>query len=210
MADDQRHAGNLKRVGGLLCLDYANTVDWRTGDQPYDWFVRYDDLVAWSRHAGILDEQTDRALLKKAAQTPTVASSVLEEAVELREAVFQIFFALASGRSPKTSDIAALNRFLTDSFSRIEIVLKKAEFVWKWSGAKHALEQMLWPVARSAADFLTSGDLGRIRICAGEGCGWLFIDTSKNRRRRWCAMEDCGNREKARRYYQKRRTEDAG
>jgi predicted RNA-binding Zn ribbon-like protein len=207
MADDRRHAGNLKLIGGLLCLDYANTVDWRTADHPYDWFVGYADLAAWSRHVGILDEQTNRALLKKAEQNPTDASSVLKQAVELREAIFQIFHALACKRSPKASDVAALNRFLADSLSRMEIALKEAGFAWKWSGAKHSLEQMLWPVARSAAEFLTSGDLERIRICAGEGCGWLFIDTSKNRRRRWCAMESCGNREKARRHYKKRRSE---
>ena len=56
-----------------------------------------------------------------------------------------------------------------------------------------------------AAGLLTDAELQRVRQCAGDPCGWLFYDTSRNRRRRWCTMEGCGNRAKARRYYQRRR-----
>jgi predicted RNA-binding Zn ribbon-like protein len=63
--------------------------------------------------------------------------------------------------------------------------------------------RILWTVARSAAELLTSDHLGAVRVCAGSGCGWLFLDLSRNRSRRWCAMSDCGNREKARRHYQR-------
>jgi predicted RNA-binding Zn ribbon-like protein len=65
------------------------------------------------------------------------------------------------------------------------------------------LDRMLWPVARSAADTLTSGDLKRVRRCARQGCDWLFVDTSKNRSRRWCSMSMCGSRVKAGRYYRR-------
>jgi predicted RNA-binding Zn ribbon-like protein len=66
---------------------------------------------------------------------------------------------------------------------------------------------MLWPVARSAADLLTSAEeLARVGQCADDrGCGWLFFDTSRNHSRRWCAMKDCGNRAKARRHYRRQR-----
>ena len=74
-------------------------------------------------------------------------------------------------------------------------------------GDEISLDKMIWAVARSAADLLTSADLKRVGVCAGEGCGWLFFDTSKNNSRRWCAMEDCGNRAKARRHYQRSQTQ---
>jgi predicted RNA-binding Zn ribbon-like protein len=64
---------------------------------------------------------------------------------------------------------------------------------------------MLWPVVRDAADLLTSKELNRVGRCADERCGWLFVDTSRNRSRRWCSMESCGNRAKARRHYRKSR-----
>ena len=50
------------------------------------------------------------------------------------------------------------------------------------------------------ADLLTDGPLTTIRVCEGRSCGWLFLDTSRNRTRRWCDMKICGNRAKARRY----------
>ena len=58
---------------------------------------------------------------------------------------------------------------------------------------------------RSAAELLTSPDLPLVRECAGYDCGWLFMDTTKNRSRRWCDMATCGNRAKGRRHYERRR-----
>jgi predicted RNA-binding Zn ribbon-like protein len=66
---------------------------------------------------------------------------------------------------------------------------------------------MLWPVARSAADLLTSQEQSRVRECAASDCGWLFLDLSRNRSRRWCDMETCGNRTKARRHYARSKQE---
>ena len=66
------------------------------------------------------------------------------------------------------------------------------------------LDTMLPPILQSAVDLLVSkNDLERVKQCEGDSCGWLFFDTSRNRSRRWCSMADCGNRAKARRFYQK-------
>jgi predicted RNA-binding Zn ribbon-like protein len=64
---------------------------------------------------------------------------------------------------------------------------------------------MLAPIVKSAADLLLSDMLDRVKQCEGDPCGWLFLDTSRNRSRRWCSMEDCGNRAKARRFYQRKK-----
>ena len=53
---------------------------------------------------------------------------------------------------------------------------------------------------------LTSEELDQVRECAGNTCGWLFVDMSRNHSRHWCDMRDCGNRAKVRRYYQRRKT----
>jgi predicted RNA-binding Zn ribbon-like protein len=57
-----------------------------------------------------------------------------------------------------------------------------------------------WPVVRSAAELLTSPKLGRVKVCGGEGCGWMFLDESRNASRKWCESRDCGNRERVRQY----------
>jgi predicted RNA-binding Zn ribbon-like protein len=57
----------------------------------------------------------------------------------------------------------------------------------------------------AAAELLVSDIRAQIHECGGEGCGWLFLDTSRNHRRRWCTMQGCGNRAKARRFYERTR-----
>ncbi len=46
-------------------------------------------------------------------------------------------------------------------------------------------------------------ELGRIKTCPGDNCGWMFVDETRNSRRTWCLMETCGNRAKAARHYRK-------
>jgi predicted RNA-binding Zn ribbon-like protein len=76
---------------------------------------------------------------------------------------------------------------------------------WQSAGVGEHLESVLWPVARAASALLTSADLSRLRECGGRGCGWLFLDRSRNHSRQWCRMEDCGNVSKVRRFRQRRR-----
>ncbi|MEM9634556.1 MAG: CGNR zinc finger domain-containing protein [Pseudomonadota bacterium] len=49
-------------------------------------------------------------------------------------------------------------------------------------------------------------ELERLKMCPAQDCGWLFIDETKNSRRRWCSMETCGNRAKATRHYARQKT----
>jgi predicted RNA-binding Zn ribbon-like protein len=59
-------------------------------------------------------------------------------------------------------------------------------------------------VALLIASFLSDADLSRLRRCDGAGCGWLFLDTTRNHSRRWCDSRDCGNRSRVRRYAERR------
>jgi predicted RNA-binding Zn ribbon-like protein len=188
-----------------LCLDFTNTVAWRTMDHPQDQLVSYTDLVVWSQHAGIVTESTAHHLLEEATRFPAVASAALERAVVLRETIYKVFCAVAGGHTPQATDITTLNGFLPEAMSRLQLTWTRDGFTWSWTDDANSLEQMLWPVVRSAAELLASDELNRVGICAGDGCGWLFFDTSKNRSRRWCAMDDCGTRAKARRHYRRSR-----
>jgi predicted RNA-binding Zn ribbon-like protein len=79
------------------------------------------------------------------------------------------------------------------------------DFAWRWTADEQELEWLLWPLVRSAAALLVSPDLKKVKMCSGPECGWLFLGTSHNHARRWCTMESCGNRAKARRHYQRTR-----
>ena len=76
-----------------------------------------------------------------------------------------------------------------------------AQFVWEPVAEADDLQTLLWPVVWSAVELLTGGPVERVRECDNDPCGWLFVDMSRNRSRRWCDMRDCGNRVKARRHY---------
>ncbi len=196
-------------TGGLLCLDFANTLDDRTDVHPQELLNSYNDLVSWSQQAQVLTEQEAQRLLEKAVRSPSEASRVLQRAVAIREVIFRIFKQVAEDESPEDEDLVTLSAAVADAQHHAQIVPKAAGFIWDWTGKAGDLDCMLWPVVQSAADFLTSDELDTVRVCASDSCDWLFIDTSKNHSRRWCNMKSCGNREKARRFYTRKKSSSA-
>jgi predicted RNA-binding Zn ribbon-like protein len=206
MVENVLQAQIFDLTGGLLCLDFANTVDDRTDVHPQELLNSYYDLVSWSEQAHVLTEEEAQRLLKKAARRPSEASRVLQQAVAIREAIFRIFKAVAEDVSPEDKDLVSLSAAVADAQNHAQIVLKANGFIWDWAGNAGDLDRMLWPVVRSAADFLTSDELDTVRVCASDRCNWLFLDTSKNHSRRWCNMKSCGNREKARRFYERKKS----
>jgi predicted RNA-binding Zn ribbon-like protein len=207
----ERPAGKMKLVGGRLCLDFVNTVGGRRSDlrakkSPGDpGIIRdklndYIDLLAWSLHTELIAEKEAQALVREARRREKEASVVLARAIELREAIYRICKAVMGGGQPAVSELDVLNREIGEARGHERLVSAEGGITWEWVRPKTALDQMLWPVADSAAELLTTDDLTRLRECGGENCGWLFEDTSRNRSRQWCVMEDCGNLAKVRRF----------
>lgn len=183
----------------LLGLDFANTVSWRLTPQPKEKLTGVADLASWACRTGILSTQQARRL---SAHSPGRAASLMKRAIRLRESIYRIFAAVASRRRPQVRDLALLNQAVRDASARLELAPGRCPLTWRWMDPA-ALEYVLWPIARSAAELLTSPEVSRVRVCAAAGCGWLFLDRSRNHTRRWCDMSDCGNREKARRHYRR-------
>ena len=186
-----------------LCLDFANTLENRLTGDPHETLNHYSDLLTWGRRRGILTEHEAEHLARVAARRPEEATSILERAVVLREAVYRIFSAVAGGRAPQPADLAGLNAALAAALVSLRVVATGDGFAWVWAQGEQALDRVAWPVAVSAADLLTSSERRAARECAAANCGWLFLDTTRNRSRRWCDMKVCGNRNKARRHYRK-------
>ena len=206
MEEHEKQEQIFDLTSGLLCLDFANTVDDRTEIHPQELLVSFEDLISWSRQAQVLTEQEGRELSEKAAQHPSEATRVLQRAVEVREAIFRIFKAVAENETPEEGDLVTLSAMVAEAQKHAQLVPDTHGFRWEWACKPDDLDCMLWQVVRSAADFLTSDDLDTVRVCASDSCNWLFIDTSKNHSRRWCNMKSCGNREKARRFYTRKKS----
>jgi predicted RNA-binding Zn ribbon-like protein len=199
-----KSAGQLKLEAGRLCLDFANTLDWRGSEHPIELLATYADLVAWAQKVGLLDEDAARLLADRAGQHPQPAMAALEKARTLREAIHAVFVAALHDGPPETADTEIIIATLAEMLNRSRLVKSESSFVWDWGGSEDDLDQIVWWVVQSATEVMTSDELLRVGQCADDrGCGWLFYDTSKNRTRRWCSMRGCGNRAKAKRHYAK-------
>ncbi len=194
-------------IGGWLCLDFTNTVNYGSKENPNDRLKSYDDLILWSQWVGTLTPEEAQPLRQEVERRPAAAVVALHQAKELRDVLYRIFSAIAADHHPIAADLANLNVVLTEMLALSQLVPVRDGFIcaWAWAGDEAALERLIWPVAWSAAELLTSENLRRVGECAGHDCGWLFLDTSRNHSRRWCNMRECGNRAKARRHYRRRR-----
>jgi predicted RNA-binding Zn ribbon-like protein len=203
---DGRPAGTVNLIGERLCLDFVNSVGARRFSPSRKMSLReeklndYLDLLAWGRHAGALTNADAEARAQEGNSHPREAVAVFHRAIRLREAIYHVCTAKLSHEQPNEADLLVLNEELRLARCAEQLVFEKAKFDWQWSSRDSSLDRVLWPVAQSAADLLTQDDLSRLRQCAGDDCGWIFLDTSRNRGRHWCDMRDCGNVAKVRRF----------
>jgi predicted RNA-binding Zn ribbon-like protein len=203
-------AATVHLIGGRMCLDFTNTTSGRGSDQQLEHLLRYDDLVVWTRRTGQLSADEAAALTAQADAMPEAAAAVLARALDLREALHDIFAASAARVPAPPSAIARVNGVLTEAMAEARLRTTADGFAWDWQPAAPALDRMLWPIARAAAELLVSPALARVKACPGRHCGWLFLDATKNGRRRWCDMRVCGSRDKARRHHHRKRATQSG
>jgi predicted RNA-binding Zn ribbon-like protein len=189
--------------GGRPCLDFANTES-ASGDH----LNTYADLVAFAAQSRLVTPDLTTWLQAEATRLPGEAASAVHRGRALRDALRAIFIAVANRTRPSTADLDVLNTNLAASLAHARILPDAAGdgYAWGWAGAD--LDSPLWPIVRSAAEVLTSKhERVLVRECGSSDCTWLFMDATKNRSRQWCSMTSCGNREKARRHYQRVRAQ---
>lgn len=190
--------GYFSVIGGELCLDFANTANWESQTEPERYLKTYADLILWAQHLHVLTKADSERLLRKSKLQVKRTSDAVELARRYQDMIYHIFSNHIDHKTPQAADLEMLNQALSKALAYQQIASKRGEFQWVWDDPEIRLDRMLWPVLRSTADLLTSERLHRIKKCGG--CGWLFVDRN-NGTRRWCTMNVCGNRAKARRHY---------
>jgi predicted RNA-binding Zn ribbon-like protein len=189
-------------------LDFVNTVGARVTSKPgflREKLTTYQALLSWGHLSGVIGANESRRLAHWAANHPRDAAAVLARAKKLREALYRIFQLLLEKGQPQRRDLSIFSRELAIARTHEKLARTGNGFAWAWDSSQNKLDRVLWPIARCAADLLTSAGLSQLRQCGGEECGWLFLDTSRNRSRQWCDMRDCGNRAKVKRFRQRQR-----
>ena len=193
---------NFDFESGALSLDFANTANWHASEKPEESLNSYADLVAWGEAAGLVPAESAERLRRLEVEQPGDATREYHFAIQVREALYHIFSNRYAGTPIPEADLAVLNSVVRDAMAHLQLTPAAGEFRWEWTAKGNGTNLILWSVARSAAELLTSDKASRVRECEDDrGCGYLFIDQSKNHSRRWCSMESCGNRAKARRHY---------
>lgn len=179
-------------IGGSLALDFVNTVGNRLG-KSRDYFTSISEVTRWARLARLI---SPRRVL-------SIKASSLGALIVVREDLYAMFQPVAVGSAVPQEALKRLNQHLAEVSQRRRVVRGAKEFVWTWDSDVSEPEYLLGPILFDAANLLTSGKFRRIKQCADDECGWLFVDRSQTGKRRWCSMADCGNRYKARRYYRR-------
>lgn len=205
MDDKMREPSSLKLLGGRLCLDFVNTVEWWGKEEPDEYLKNYHDLVTWSRHVGTLAPKEAKILLQKAEKHPSEADRVLSRAIKLRDTIYLLFSAIIADKKSANDILVVFNKHLTTTMRSVRLIERRGRFHWDAAGDKSELDWILNPIIYSAADLLVSDELKKVKSCYNPFCGWLFLDISRNQSRRWCDMKDCGNRAKAIRFYQRKK-----
>lgn len=206
MTSELPQSHEFQLIGGHPCLDFANTLDNRGSDRETNLLGRFRDLLAFAEQAKIISGAEAQHLTRDAAHRPKEAEKALQEALAVRESVFAIFSAVAEGIQAPAPAVEQLNQELREAGAHRILVADSAEFNWTWSAAGNEFELVLWRIVQQAAELLTSADVAYVRQCSSDTCDWLFLDKSKSHSRRWCDMKVCGNRYKAKRFYQRQRS----
>jgi predicted RNA-binding Zn ribbon-like protein len=188
-------------VAGDPALDLINTVDWTSRGPEDERLGSYEQLTRWAEGAGVIDVAMGRLLRRLGEARPRAAAAALAYALEVRGTLRELFGAIAHG-DPVEPALARFNRLLRDALAGLEVVPADGggtEYGWRWRGEGSDPRAIVWRALWSAAGLLRSNEIGNVRICDGDDCGWMYVDRSRNGFRRWCQMRTCGTREKTRR-----------
>jgi predicted RNA-binding Zn ribbon-like protein len=209
MRDIPRADHDFEFVGGSVALDFANTLGGMHTAPTHEHLIEYADLIEFGRSAGTISPSQGRRLIGEAEREPARAAAVLRRAISLREAIWRVFDAFAKNARAEPTDLATIHEEELAALRHARFQPSAADVDYAWSD-ELPLDRPLWAIARSAADLRRSrGDLSRVRECGSATCEWLFIDKSRNHTRRWCAMNDCGNVAKVRRFRARQRAPKA-
>jgi len=187
--------------GGQLAIDFTNTVGNR-GAAPEEHFNTYGDIIAWAEARRVVGRGEAQRLRGEADRKPKAAREAWTLLVALRESLYEVIAAAAAGRSAPGADLARVNAEVTAACARAHLAPRRGRLVLAFDAPDgDSLSQPIAiPVVRAAIDLLTTDARERVRVCADDSCAWLFLDTTRNRTRRWCDMKICGNRNKVRRF----------
>lgn len=196
-------ASTFSFVGGHRCLDFVNTeVRWQ-GEQ-LDLLPTAEQFIAWLAAANLLTSDAAEQARQRWGQ-PEEGDTILRWVRVFRQQLRMMLDQIVVGEAVAPEIVAEINRWLAFQGGRLQLTQTTHGFRQQWQTVPIIPEHMLVPIAVLAADLLAEHDLTLIKRCNNPQCIRYFYDTTKNRSRRWCSMDTCGNRMKVAAYYRRKR-----
>jgi len=186
-------------VGGNAALDLINTVSGWNHD-PEDWAPSVAGFLTWARISGVLDAKEKKQADRLAATSPAAAERALASMNELRLTLRRLVGSLEQGQDPGSEDLSPINRWARRLALSREVKVGRNGIEFALKQDLPALELPCLRVTAAALALLENPPATRLKRCRSRDCGWMFVDGSKNRSRRWCDMAVCGNLSKAKRF----------
>jgi predicted RNA-binding Zn ribbon-like protein len=194
-----------------LCLSLANTRNWRHAKVPLEHMHDYSDVLGWGEKRGLVDAGEALRLAAIAGLRARVARAEFAATLALREAIYRVFSARARDREAGASDVALIGLSFNDAVAELELVVVDGKLTARARRAEPGLEAMRLHAALSAVSLLTSEVAAKVKECADDrGCGWLFLDRTRNGSRRFCFSNECGNRARQVAFRRRHHDADAG
>ena len=185
--------------GGILCLDFVNTVHDRKKKPVPDYLHHIIDLIAWAAKIGLFDKKSEALLNRSIPGNLKKSNQFFDYALNLRELLYDMFFTISQGKAIRNADLEKFNVYTADHFSFINLKANQGQYQAVWNLPNDSLQRITAPVVKDAYELLLGNRLDRVKECSN--CGWLFLDTTKNGKRRWCSMKACGSTVKALEWY---------
>jgi predicted RNA-binding Zn ribbon-like protein len=197
----KRSIETLQLDGGCIVFDFTNTISSRKNESGFDYLSDYSEFLKWSGKVGLLPGNQLKVLKKVEQKSEKLVSKSFRHLIHARDVLYALFSSISNKKPIDQRALKQFNTLLSDSFSDISLQTIRNEFRVSFYNESRLTNEPLNIIMKSAYDVLVNEDSARVKECPS--CGWLFLDKTKNGKRKWCDMQVCGSHDKALRYYYK-------
>lgn len=190
-----------------LAFEFLNTRELEQG-VLVDRLTSAEDALDWIVGQGLVHDVAASSERARLTSDPARAERVLENVRAVRDALREIADAVTESRAPDVAAVRMVNSALrarpVDELVVIDGVVRLSH-----GHAEDPFAEALARLAEPIVEEISEGHPERLRVCANDTCRWVFFDSSRSGRRRWCDMTTCGNRAKAARHRARQKEQQA-
>jgi predicted RNA-binding Zn ribbon-like protein len=192
--DSPQPGGRQPAPGELALVQAFMSTRWDlTTERRAEILVSAEALRDWLAEHGLIDPRH------------SLTSDDLDRTLAVREGLQALAFA-NNGQTPNQGSIEAMRRASQGAGTEIRIEPDGPRFV---ADATRGIDAAIGALLAITASAMIDGSWQRLKACPGRHCGWAFYDRSRNLSAHWCSVKVCGDRERARAYYQRKSRRDA-